>query len=613
MVGPDATKDAGRGISGSATLGGHELRDAFEAASRCLERHRDAINALNVFPVPDGDTGTNMFLTMRSVLEHSSAAGDPSAGGIAAAMSEGALLGARGNSGVILSQFFNGLAQGFHGKTEVAGNDLAQAFEMASRAAYASVSRPVDGTMLTVIRELSQAASRYAGSRGGYGDVLSVWGVALEAAKGALSRTPLQLPVLRQAGVVDAGGQGVVTLLEGAWRHLKGENVDTLELDLCAPVLEETADGLVGQLPIGSAPAVDEEFLTATEHELYGYCTQFVVHGEGLDPDAVRDHLSAMVDSTVVVGSDSLLRVHVHAHDPGPVVSYAVSLGSIAQVSIENMDQQHGEFIAGHRAGQADDPTGVGVAVATIPAGAEGGTQGTLGATIAVVPVIRGDGFEALFRGLGAPAVVTGGQTMNPSASELLEAARLTCAGDVIVLPNNPNIIPTAQQAAAIFNGDRAMVGLATTSSSKGPRLHVVPSRTIPQGVAAALAFNVESDLESNLDSMNRAIEAVKTVEVTRAVRPAIFGELQVAESQHIALVDGDLMAAEDEPLSALRAGLESALSPDHEVLTLYWGGEVEEDVASGVGERLRGMFPGLSVELVYGGQPLYSYVASLE
>ena len=575
-----------KGPDKAIVLNGDDLRKAFEAATRCLERQRDAINALNVFPVPDGDTGTNMLLTMRSVNAESLQAPTSSAGEVMAAMARGALLGARGNSGVILSQFFHGLAQGLHGKDEFNGGDLTQAFELASGAAYSSVSVPVDGTMLTVIRELSLAASRSVGSRGGYGDVLSVWWAALEASKEALSRTPLQLSVLGEAGVVDAGGQGVVTLLEGAWYCLAGEDVDELELELCAPLLPDKSSGDVSLVRDSGQPRVREEYLAATEDELYGYCTQFLMQGKELDVEVLREELSALAQSTVVAGNEDLVKVHVHAHDPGPVISYAVSLGTISQVSMDNMDRQHREFVALQR-GQPKSAF----------------SEVLVNSSMAVVAVAWGEGFARLFEGLGCSAVVIGGQTMNPSTQELLSAARNTGAEQVVLLPNNPNIIPAARQAASVAAGD----------SSVEMVLHVIPSRTIPQGVAALLAFNPEGPLDANLASMEEALATVKTVEVTKAVRPVTLGGLSVQEGQYIGLLEGDLVVAGDTAFSTLHLALQQAISPQHEVLTLYWGGDIQEDQARDAATQLREHIPGVDIEVVHGGQPFYQYIASLE
>ena len=608
---------AGEGHSGAATLDGNDLRRAFEAATRCLERHRDAINALNVFPVPDGDTGTNMLLTMRSVNEQSLATASSSAGEVMAAMAQGALLGARGNSGVILSQFFHGLDQGLHEEDECNGESLARAFELASSAAYGSVSKPVDGTMLTVIRELSAAASLYVMDHGPSADALSVWQVALDAAKEAVSRTPLQLPVLREAGVVDAGGQGVVTLLEGAWCYLSGGNVDELDLVISTPVY---ADGSSGDaFPAGAPgrPAVHSGYLDATEDELYGYCTQFLIRGSELEPARVREQLSSQSESAVVVGDESLIKVHVHVDDPGPVISYAVSLGTIDQVSITDMDRQHREFVALHRsepAYQADSAAQGGIS----PAGTSSGPGGRpilqddhRSLEQAVVAVAWGDGYTRLLKGLGCGAVVTGGQTMNPSTQELLEAASATGAREVILLPNNPNIIPAARQAAAVAGG----------APAQEIKLHVIPSRTLPQGVAALLAFNPEGDLEGNLGAMESALATVKTIEVTTAVRAVTLAGLDVKEGRYIALLEGELVAEADSALSALQQALTRAVTGDeykagstrHEVLTLYWGGETQEVEAEAAASQLLECIPGVDVEVVHGGQPHYHYIASLE
>ena len=582
---------AAKANSPTPVLSGDELRRAFEVATRCLERYRDAINALNVFPVPDGDTGTNMLLTMRSVNDECSRAADSSAGAMMSAMAHGALLGARGNSGVILSQFFYGLAQGLQGKVESNGEDLAHAFELASRAAYGSVSKPVDGTMLTVIRELSLAASRHVVSCGGYGDPLSVWEAALGSAKESLSRTPLQLPVLREAGVVDAGGQGVVTLLEGAFYCLSGVDVETLELNV--PISPSTS---LEDVPswgdpsqMSGQPMVHEEYLASTEEELYGYCTQFMVQGQGLDAGKIREKLSSMAGSTVVVGGDDLVKVHVHAHDPGPVISYAVSLGTIDQVSMTNMDQQHEEFMAFHR-GQTQSPEA--------PREPE-----ERGMAMAVVAVAWGDGYADLLRGLGCASLVTGGQTMNPSTQELLDAARDTGARDVILLPNNPNIIPVARQAVTVAEGN----------PDRDVRMHVIPSRTLPQGVAALLAFNPEGDMESVLRSMDDALATVKTIEVTTAVRPVTLGELAVQDGQYIGILEGELVTAEDSAFLALWKTLLKIGPESGQLVTLYWGGDVDEGQAGEVAVRLQESIPGVEIEVVYGGQPFYHYVASLE
>ena len=601
-------------------MNGDDLRKAFEAGTRCLEGHRDAINALNVFPVPDGDTGTNMLLTMRSVNQESLQAPGSSVGEVMAAMAHGALLGARGNSGVILSQFFHGLAQGLQGKDGTNGEDLARAFSLASRAADRSVSKPVEGTMLTVLRDLSLAASQYVGRKGGDSEVLSVWWSALEAAKEALSRTPQQLPVLREAGVVDAGGQGVVTLLEGAGRYLAGENVDDLELELCVPSdpVASSAGVSVGQL--AASPTVGE-YLAATENELYGYCTQFLIQGPGLDVDKIRSELSDIAESTVVVGNEGLARIHVHAHDPGRVISYAVCVGTIGQVSIDNIDQQHREFSSFHRR-QAETSETPSDESSSLEAshGPGGPPQPPMVGTV-VVAVARGEGFVRLFNELGCRTVVTGGQTMNPSTEELLNAARGTGAREVVLLPNNPNVIPAALQAASVADQCGPDPPAQSEKPAQDMRLEVIPSRTIPQGLAALLAFNPDVSLETNLRSMEDALVAVSTIEVTKAVRSTAISGLPVAQGQYIGLLEGDLVAAGVSALSALQQALSKAMAVEDsrgesvppEILTLYWGADTEESHARDAAEQLRLSIPGVEIEVVYGGQPFYHYIASLE
>ena len=544
------------------SLNGRQLREAFNAGTTCLERYKDAINALNVFPVPDGDTGTNMLLTMQTVNEHAAKVSTTSVSGMAAAMARGALLGARGNSGVILSQFFNGFSQGLVDRKVCDGENLACALELAATASYSSVSNPVEGTMLTIIRELAQAADRQVSQ--GERNILILWKEALDSARHALTRTPFQLPTLQQAGVVDAGGQGMVVLMEGALCYLSGGNVDGLKLELCTP-----AEG-----PPVAIPHVSQEYLTATEEELYGYCTQFLLEGQGLDVEKIRQEITPLGNSAVVVGGEDVVKVHVHTFDPGPVISYGVSVGTIGQVKIDNIDQQHQEFLAVQRSQREKAPP------------------------VAVVAVAWGDGFESLLQELGCQSIIQSGQTMNPSTAEILEASNATGAEDVIVLPNNSNVIPAAQQAASL---------------SSERNLHVVPSRTLPQGVAALLCFNPEQDLKLNFSTMKDALGSVRTVEITRAVRPVSMGAIKVKEGQFIALYKGDLMSAGHSASSVLKDALGKIDPAEGSVVTLYRGCDVSEEEAQQAAASIRDTAPGLELEVVFGGQPHYHYIVSVE
>ena len=543
-------------------LHGHELRQAFEAATRCLEQYRDTINALNVFPVPDGDTGTNMLLTMRSAMEQSAPAHTTAVAAIAAGMADGAFWGARGNSGVILSQFFKGFAEGLRDKETCGGADLARAFNLATELAYKSVGNPVEGTMLTVIRSLSLAAQEKLDQ--GDDDTRSLWETAFLASREALHRTPSQLPVLQEAGVVDAGGMGIVVILGGALGHLTGQDEDQIDLGMEGPLYTL-------QAPV-SVPNIDSDYLSTTEGALWGYCTQFLIEGQGLDLEQIRERFTAMNDSAVVVGDDRYVRVHIHALDPGPALSYGVSLGEMSQIKLENMNQQNREFVSGHRARQE-------------------------GPALAVVAVAPGEGLARLFRENGCAAVVSGGQTMNPSTLQLLEAAQVAGAWDVIILPNNKNIVAAAEQVAGVENG----------------RLHVVPSCTVPQGVAALLAFNPEEPLEQNLKAMREVLGTVTTVEVTQAVRATTVGGVKVSTGQYLGLLEEQLAAAEESPEMALRSALAQAGLSNDQVVTVYWGADTSQEQAEAVRHALEDQTPGIQVDLLYGGQPHYHYLASVE
>ena len=531
-------------------LTGWDLRRMAAASVSALERNADAINALNVYPVPDGDTGINMLLTLRSLHEAGEQAPGSGIGEVASAMARGALLGARGNAGVILSQFFRGLARALDGRQEASPGDLAVALAEGARAAYKAVSQPAEGTILTVGRAAAEAAQR-AAARDGC-DLVEVLEAGLRAAQTALAQTPDLLPVLKEAGVVDAGGQGLVILWEAFLRTLRGEGVEDIRV---AP----------SAAPMGR---VREEFLRAVEEEEYGYCTSFLLLGERLDPEAVRERLGALGGSLVVVGDERAVKVHIHAPDPGPVLSYAVSQGSLSQVKIDNIDEQHREFEARHRREVA----------------------------VGVVAVASGKGLEEVFRSLGA-LVLQGGQSMNPSCEQILGAVNSLRARTAIVLPNNPNIIPTAQQAASL---------------SPTP-VTVIPTRSIPQGVAAMVAFSPEREAEANRQDMEEAAGAVRTGEVVTSVREARVGGQTVWEGEVMGLLEGELAACGRDPLAVLLDLVGKASPASGSLITLYWGGETTEWEAQEAARRLREAFAGVEVEVVYGGQPFYHYILALE
>ncbi|MBC8276438.1 MAG: DAK2 domain-containing protein [Chloroflexi bacterium] len=470
------------------SCGGQEFKDMFAAGSSWLEKSVPDINAINVFPVPDGDTGTNMFLTVRSVIEEADRVSESSVSAVAKAMAQGALMGARGNSGVILSQFFRGLAKGLDEKEHITGTDWAMALDEASRAAYRGLSQPVEGTMLTVIKDASKAAGEVA--RTAPDDLIKVTEAAVEAARDSVAKTPLLLDVLREAGVVDAGGQGVYVLLEGVLRYLEGK---VEEMKYRRPQL------IAAELPVAAKAAP----LVAEAEEPYGYCTNFLLGGHKLNPDKIRKKLESKGQSVVVVGDETTIRVHIHTYDPGDIIRYATSLGALHQLQIQNMDDQHVGFVEMQK-----------------------GRLPSL--EIGVVAVAAGSGMREVFRSLGAAAIVPGGQTMNPSVQEIAQAVEPVPSQKIILLPNNKNIILAASQVHSLTSKEIA----------------VIPSKTMPQGIAALIAFNYEGGMEENVKAMEEAVATVKTVEITEAARSTQLQGLKIKKVQAIAIVDDEILVA---------------------------------------------------------------------
>lgn len=539
------------------SIDGRDLKEMFSAAASWLEKSSADIDALNVFPVPDGDTGTNMLLTMRSTVEESQLAVDSSVSGVAKAMAKGALVGARGNSGVILSQIFSGLSQSLDGKDSITGQELADALAKASAVAYAGLSNPVEGTILTVMREAAEAAQAHAATASD--DVVSVVEAAADAAKESVAKTPTLLPVLMEAGVVDAGGQGLYTILEGVLHYLKGE---TEQLKLRRPWMVASSVPLTTRSPQ----------MVGVEEVPYGYCTNFVIKGENLDPDKLRKRLEKRGQSVIVVGDNSAVRVHIHTLDPGDIISYVVPLGTLHEINIRDMDEQYRDFIEMQKE--------------RMPA-----------VEVAIVTVVVGEGLANVFTSLGATFIVPGGQTMNPSTKDLLQAVEAVASDKVIILPNNKNIVLTAGQVQSLTK----------------KTIVVVPTTTIPQGVAALLAFDYEADMESNAQSMEKARAAVKSVEVTRAVRSTTLGGLDIRKKQAIGFLDGDLVAVGDSPDTVVQEVLAKADLDKAEVITIYFGDDTTLDEAEAVGDAFDKQHPQLQVEVVQGGQPHYNYIVSVE
>lgn len=550
---PDAAAAAGASDDGIPFCDGRGLKLLMRAGLAWLERHQEAINVLNVYPVPDGDTGTNMLLTMQSACREIQHSPEEQAWIIAQKVAHGALMGARGNSGVILSQIFRGFARDLEGVDAFSTIQFASALQEAAKTAYKGVIKPVEGTILTVARELADASVHAAASSG---DLRYVLDQVVNEARASVTRTPTLLPVLAEAGVVDAGGQGLLVILEGMLRYTKGEPV-SMDTELEA--------------------AVDLQPFHLEAEEGYGYDIQFIVRGQGLNVEEIRETIASLGDSALVVGDSSAVKVHVHSPEPGTPINYGVSLGEVSRVIVENMQEQYQEFILS----KAQQP----------PAPVE--PLGGVG-TVVVAP---GQGWAQLFESLGVSAVVSGGQTMNPSTEDLLSAVERVPSDDVIILPNNKNIVMAAEQASAL----------------SGKSVRVVRTITMPQGVGALLALNYQVDLDTNTSVMAEAANAIETVEITRAVRSVLVNGIQVKEGEVIGLVNGVLKAKGTSPNEVSKVALGDLSTDEHEIITLYYGESVTEDEAQQLAGELETLFPDQEVEVVDGGQPHYYYILSAE
>jgi len=585
------------------SAGGAGLVAALRAAVANLEAHVDEVNALNVFPVPDGDTGSNMLATVRVALAEAEAVADQPAGEIAAAIKRGALHGARGNSGVITSQIFGGMAEGLNGKSRFNGLDLAFAMQKGVERAYRAVKEPVEGTILTVIRDAAEAATLAAEKDR---DLDTVLAAVVDAAQRSVEKTPTLLPILRDAGVVDAGGEGLYRLFQGALMHLVGT----------APAPEQ----------IGAVPRLS--LVVAGADEGHGYETVFFVHPNGsgpIDLDAVREHLGSIGESVIVAGDTTEAKIHVHNERPDEVIAYGLSVGVLSDITITNLDHQtasvrEGRMDAlvgaavGRHAGVEDDVSGHALTIAPSPRSSQGGPatrpasdtpasiwidprarNGTM-LPLGVVAVASGEGLEKEFRDSGVSAIVRGGQTVNPSAGELLAAIDRINAAEVVILPNNRNVVLAATQ----------VVELATKP------VHVVPTRNAIEGLEAILAINPSLSPAENVARMCDQSRQVQTFQVTNAVRDAKIGRRKVKRGQTMVLdPDEGLVAADRDREKAILTAL-LTLKPGFELVNLLYGEGADLAEAESVAARIGETFPGVEVDVGRGGQPLYPYLVAV-
>jgi uncharacterized protein len=570
-------------------VGGEQVLGGLTAALSWLEANQQEINDLNVFPVPDGDTGSNMYLTLRSAVEEARDAPSPEAvDSVLAAAAHGSLMGARGNSGVILSQILRGFAQGVAQRSRVDTAGIALALTEASAVAYRAVMKPTEGTILTVVRAAAAAAATAASETD---DVRVVLDRVVLEAHAAVERTTDQLQVLRDANVVDAGGFGLAVILEGFARAISA----SLDSAPAPTVIRRSGEPPLRLPPrpgdleaTGTAPSRHGAAAVAPREQGWGYCTEFLINGPGLDVDAIRTELSALGESALVVGDPELVRVHIHTGDPAGLIAVASSRGRMSKLKVEDMSAQHHDVLARADAAEAETAS-----AAIEPAAHPLAPPKAIG----VASVAPGDGFRDILRSLGADSVVSGGQTMNPSIEDLLNGVRAVNADNVILLPNNGNVILTAEQVNPL---------------AEGCEVRVVPSRNLPQGISALLAFDPTATLDENCERMLAAIATVRAVEVTHAVRDTSVNGLTIKVGDVIAVVDDEITQVGNDYLTVIEAVLasqESAL----ELVTVYRGDEVTAADADALVGTLRETHAGTEFELHVGGQEHYPYVLSLE
>ena len=544
------------------TIGGTEFRKMILAGAKVLEINRTKVDSLNVFPVPDGDTGTNMSLTIQSAVKELSMCSSNRLGELCDAVSKGALKGARGNSGVILSQLFRGICAEIKNGDEVTIKMFAKAMENGTKVAYSAVSKPKEGTMLTVARLMSEFARQAAPK---YKDFALFLTDVIKKGEEALAQTPELLPVLKKAGVVDSGGMGLLCIYRGFLGSLNGEEVAE---EYVAPEAGKSDEDVFGD---------NSDIINLDLGEIeFAYCTEFFIINLKksttlADIDRLKEKLMAIGDSVICIGDLELVKVHVHTNNPGQALSYAVELGELDRVKIENMLEQNRALRAKREAEKKE---------------------------MGMLAICAGEGIAAIFKDLLVDRVIEGGQTMNPSASDIATAVQKINAEHVFVFPNNKNIILAAEQAKALVTNRT---------------IHVIPTKNVPQGFAAALAFNSEASAEENKTDMIHAIDNVKEGQVTYAVRSTSVNGFNLHEGDIIGLDDKKILAKGtnvDDTLLALVDRLKDGM---HEIITLYYGKDVKEEDAEALAARVAEKFPDCDVDYHYGGQPIYYYIVSLE
>jgi len=554
-----------------------EFGKMVQAASQKLNQNADFINSLNVFPVPDGDTGTNMSLSLQSGAKYERDADSTAVGALATALAKGLLMGARGNSGVILSQIFRGFSKKLADKTVLTAQDLADGFAAGAETAYKAVMKPTEGTILTVVREGAQAGLNAAKNSD---DVLVVMDAVHKAAKEALATTPDLLPVLKQVGVVDSGGQGLTFVLEAFDDSLNGRVSENEDYKPDDAEMDEMIDAAHHQSVQGK---LDPDSIK------YGYCTEIMVRiGRGkqlehkFDYDEFYKYLAGLGDSLLVVNDEEIVKVHVHTEHPGKVIAWGQEFGDLAKVKVDNMRMQQ-ETIIEHD--EAENAGAAPVAEAEQPA------------ETAIIAIAAGAGLATLFKSLGVTHVVNGGQTMNPSTQDIVDAIHASKAKRAIVLPNNKNIFLAAEQAAEVAD-------IPTV---------IVHAKTVSQGMTAMLGYNPDADLDENQASMEDNLETVKSGQVTHAIRDTQLDGFDIKEGNYMGIVDGTIKVTDADLLGTAVATVKAMLDDDSEIVTIIYGADTTAEVAAELQEQVEGLDDDLETEVHEGDQPVYPFLISVE
>lgn len=557
------------------TINASLFQEMIQAASTRLNNQAEYVNSLNVFPVPDGDTGTNMGMTITNGAKAVSDNHAETVGEVAAILSKGLLMGARGNSGVILSQIFRGFGQAIKEADVFTAENLAKAFQSGVEVAYQAVMKPVEGTILTVSRGAAAFAVKKAASSDDAVDVLKA---ALEGAKVALAKTPDMLPVLKEVGVVDSGGQGLVYILEGFVAAATGEYLTSEEFQATPAVMDEMVNAEHHKSVAGHV---------ATEDIKFGYCTEIMVGiGQGptvtksFDYDAFRNYLNEIGDSLLVVNDDEIVKVHVHTEDPGIVMQEGLKYGALVKVKVDNMREQHDAQVI-------KEATSVAPKASVEPK------------EFAVIAIAAGDGLAKIFKDMGADYVISGGQTMNPSTEDIVKAIESVNARNVIILPNNKNIFMAAQSAADVVDMPAK----------------VVESKTVSQGLTALLAFETSKTLEENAADMTGNLSEVISGQVTNAVRDTSIDGLEIHENDWLGMIDNKIVVSDKDMHGVLTDTFDKMLASneDAEIISIYIGADGKRQMVEALSEELENKYPDVEVEIFEGGQPVYPYLFSVE